>query len=271
MKQFTHILWFISLFLIIVSCQKENRNQSELSLELPKIETEQVRNVTSSSAFGGGEITDDGGGEIMESGLCWSKSNPPTTSNYKGVNYSGLNKFELEIKNLNTSSKYYLRAYAVNKKGTNYGSVVDFTTSRELTKTESIARLIVIETNKIRNELGLDALVETEIGNALAQYHSSNMSEYDFFSHTDNLGESVWERARRFGLVYSTLGENIARRGPYPSNPNAELVAKGIVEIWVNSPGHYQNIISNRYDKIGVGVAFNEKNEALATQVFYQD
>ena len=271
MKQLTHILWFISLCLIIVSCQKENRDQSELSLELPKIETEQVRNVTSSSAFGGGEITDDGGGEIMESGLCWSESNPPTTSDYKGVNYSGLNKFELEIKNLNTSSKYYLRAYAVNKKGTNYGSVVDFTTSRELTKTQSIARLIVIETNKIRNELGLDALVETEIGNALAQYHSSNMSEYDFFSHTDNLGESVWERARRFGLVYSTLGENIARRGPYPSNPTAELVAKGIVKIWVDSPGHYQNMVSNSYNKIGVGVVFNEKNEAIATQVFYHN
>lgn len=59
-KSGTHILRFISLCLIIVSCQKENSDQSELSLELPKIETEQVRNVTSSSAFGGGEITDDG-------------------------------------------------------------------------------------------------------------------------------------------------------------------------------------------------------------------
>lgn len=61
MKQRTHILWIIYLFLIIVSCQKENRDQSELSIELPKIETEEVRNVTSSSAFGGVEITDDGG------------------------------------------------------------------------------------------------------------------------------------------------------------------------------------------------------------------
>ena len=45
MKQLTHILWFISLCLITVSCQKENRDQAELSLELPKIKTEQVRNV----------------------------------------------------------------------------------------------------------------------------------------------------------------------------------------------------------------------------------
>ena len=159
----------------------------------------------------------------------------------------------------------------MNKKGISYGSVVDFTTSRELTKTQSIARLIVIETNKIRNELGLDALVEPEVGNSLAQYHYSNMAKYDFFSYTDNLGESVWGRAKRFGLVYSTMGENIAKRGPYPSNSSAELVTKGIVELWVDSPGHYQNMVSASYNKIGVGVAFNEKNEAIATQVFYHN
>lgn len=203
--------------------------------------------------------------------MCWSKSNPPTTSDSKSIDFSGLQKFELEIKNLTPLSKYYLRAYAVNKRGTSYGSVVNFTTSRELTKSESIARLITIETNKIRNELGLDALVETEIGNTLAQYHTSNMAEYDFFSHTDNFGETVWGRAKRFGLVYSTLGENIAKRGPYPANSSSELIAKEIVEIWVNSPGHYQNMIGNSYNKIGVGVAFNEKNVAIATQVFYHN
>ena len=42
-----------------------------------------------------------------------------------------------------------------------------------------------------------------------------------------------------------------------------------IVQSWMNSSGHRINILSEKYDKIGFGVAFDGKTYYYATQDFW--
>lgn len=48
---------------------------------------------------------------------------------------------------------------------------------------------------------------------------------------------------------YKYYGENIGK---------GQLTAKGIVEDWMNSPGHRKNILDPRFTEFGVAVAFDK-------------
>ena len=50
----------------------EERSFTTLALTVPTLTTAAVSNVTDSTAFSGGDITDDGGTPILDRGVCWS-------------------------------------------------------------------------------------------------------------------------------------------------------------------------------------------------------
>lgn len=141
--------------------------------------------------------------------------------------------------------------------------------SQSLTFNSQVERLIAIKTNEIRSSLGRDTLIQTAIGDSIASLHSIDMADNDYFSHTGQNGSNPWSRAFDFGLSFSSLGENIAKRGPYPLGSEAELVASDLVEQWVNSSSHYANMISTDWQYIGVGFTFSTNNVAYGTQLFY--
>jgi uncharacterized protein (TIGR02145 family) len=103
-------------------------------IEPVKISTAPVSNITSNSARSGGSITDDGGVPITERGICWSESKEPTTANQKTVCGSGTGDFTCELTGLKRCTDYYVRAYAINSKGTSYGDVIPFKTAAEKPK-----------------------------------------------------------------------------------------------------------------------------------------
>ena len=98
--------------------------------ELASISTENGTNATENSIECGGLITNDGGADIIDKGLIWSSSSPnPTITENEGSlsSGSGSENFSNEILELQTSTTYYIRAYAQNSVGYSYGSVIEFT------------------------------------------------------------------------------------------------------------------------------------------------
>jgi len=111
---------------------------------LATLTTTEVSSKTSSSAISGGNITNDGGGKINERGICWSKSQNPTTSDSKTTNGSGTGSFVSQLTGLTENTKYYIRAYAINSSGQAYGNEVTCITSQNLPPT-----IITTETRPI--------------------------------------------------------------------------------------------------------------------------
>lgn len=99
------------------------------SIDFPTLSTDVVSSVTSNSAVSGGVITSTGGGSISAKGVCWSTSQNPTISNSFTNDGTGSGRFTSNITSLLSGTTYYVRSYATNEAGTNYGNQQTFTTS----------------------------------------------------------------------------------------------------------------------------------------------
>ena len=96
--------------------------------ELPSVTTLEVGDITTTTAVGSGEVTDDGGATVTLRGICWSTSHDPTTSSSHVNSGTGLGSFTCNMTGLTPNTLYYVRAYAHNSAGTAYGNEVSFTT-----------------------------------------------------------------------------------------------------------------------------------------------
>jgi uncharacterized protein YkwD len=102
---------------------------------------------------------------------------------------------------------------------------------------------IVRAMNVVRTHNGLPPL---RVGRALtraARSHSADMVRRGYFDH----GAFV-QRLRNFGVRAPYIGENLA----YGTQP---LAAAAIVQMWIASPPHRENLLDRSFRLIGVGVA----------------
>lgn len=112
-------------FLILQSCRKEEE-------ELPAVLITEVTDIYAYTAGCQGIISDYGSGEILYTGVCWSKNSNPTTSNSKVYGTWGpRNTFYCTLTDLEPVTDYYARAFVINSAGTSYGNEVSFTTAGE--------------------------------------------------------------------------------------------------------------------------------------------
>ncbi|MFO7617695.1 MAG: FISUMP domain-containing protein [Bacteroidales bacterium] len=95
---------------------------------LPSVTTEGFSDLKPNSVRFNGRVTDDGSLEVTARGVCWSTSENPTLGNSHTIDGSGLGSFNSEIGGLDKSTTYYVRAYATNSLGTDYGNQVRFGT-----------------------------------------------------------------------------------------------------------------------------------------------
>jgi hypothetical protein len=94
------------------------------------ITTNAISSITLTTAAGGGNVVGDGGAAITAKGVCWSNStSSPTIANSRTTNGSGVGSFTSALTGLIPGTIYYVRAYATNAMGTNYGAMVQFTTT----------------------------------------------------------------------------------------------------------------------------------------------
>lgn len=111
-----------TLMIFLSSCEKNEIPQEEPTPVLPVLTTTAPINVLQISAQCGGEITDDGGAEIVQKGVVWSTNpNPTVDLATKTTEGSGKGKFLSLITGLTPGTFYYVRAYATNSVGTSYG------------------------------------------------------------------------------------------------------------------------------------------------------
>ena len=114
------------LFALSNSCEKDDPKST------PALTTTIVNEITQTTAFTGGIITNDGGTSVTTRGVCWSTNQTPTINDSKTMNGAGTGSFTTNIANLTPNTNYYLRAYATNIVGTSYGNAVSFKTLKEL-------------------------------------------------------------------------------------------------------------------------------------------
>ena len=103
------------------------RSFTTLEKMLPVVVTSKVSGITTNSAVCGGEVTFDGN-LVTERGVCWSTSLNPTINNNKTNDGNGIGTYISNLSNLTDNTTYYVRAYATNEAGTNYGEERSFTT-----------------------------------------------------------------------------------------------------------------------------------------------
>jgi uncharacterized protein YkwD len=80
---------------------------------------------------------------------------------------------------------------------------------------------------------------------AAATAHAVDMRVRSFFNHTNPDGASPGDRISAAGYTWSSYGENIAYGQRTPA---------AVMEAWMRSTGHCQNILSPRVTEIGIGV-----------------
>ena len=76
--------------------------------------------------------------------------------------------------------------------------------------------------------------------------HAADMAEHDYFEHQDLTGQSPAARVRAFGYREKLVGENIAY-GP--------KTLEEVVQGWLDSPGHCENIMDPRFVEMGIAYA----------------
>jgi uncharacterized protein YkwD len=135
------------------------------------------------------------------------------------------------------------------------------------TAPEQIETAIHRETNRRRRDHGLSELAYTHHLGAIALQHSRDMAQREYFSHESPDGESPSDRYRRFGHSTRQSGENLAKEYAHLTQ-SATHVARNVVEGWMNSPPHRENILRGAFDAEGIGVYVDTDGAVYATQNF---
>ncbi len=127
LKSHVVLVVFSCLTLMHHSCKKGD-GPTDPVLTIPVLTTADISEITPTSAFSGGNITNDGGASVTVRGICWGTTQNPTTAFNKTDEGTGIGSFYSYMYGLAPNTTYYVRAYATNSEGTGYGNEVSFTT-----------------------------------------------------------------------------------------------------------------------------------------------
>jgi uncharacterized protein YkwD len=101
-------------------------------------------------------------------------------------------------------------------------------------------------TNQERSELSQAPLKRNATLDAAAKLKAKHMAQNEYFSHFSPDGVSPWYWFDQAGYVYAHAGENLAIHFTDSSE---------VVDAWMKSPTHRENIVNRQYTEIGVGTA----------------
>jgi uncharacterized protein (TIGR02145 family) len=96
--------------------------------DIPVVTTTAITDISTTTAVSGGVIANDGGGAIIEKGVCWDTIDKPKIDKNIITDTVELLSFTCKISGLSPNTKYYVRAFATNIAGTGYGNSESFTT-----------------------------------------------------------------------------------------------------------------------------------------------
>ena len=118
----------------------------------------------------------------------------------------------------------------------------------------------------------------------IARAHSEDMALNNYFEHENLKGQTAADRGKAVGyrclkdfggFFTEGISENIFQGWYYSSfNPRGrnyiplEVLAFEIVQDWMNSPGHRENILTETFDREGIGVGIGADESVWVTQNF---
>ncbi|MGN0657005.1 MAG: CAP domain-containing protein [Ruminiclostridium sp.] len=148
------------------------------------------------------------------------------------INVSKYGDYKFLVRSLDKKNdKYILGNYSTVK-----ATVKDLSS---LSAAEAVAEIV----NSERKSAGKSALtLDSKLCEA-AELRAKELAEY--FSHDRPDGSSCFTVFGELGIRYGAAGENIAAGQRSPQE---------VMEDWMNSSGHKQNILSSNFRKIGVGL-----------------
>lgn len=111
--------------------------------------------------------------------------------------------------------------------------------------------------NQTRNQYGLSTLKIDSDLNQLAQLHSEDMNDRDFFGHINPDGKTPEMRRTDMGIT-TTVGENLAIA------PTIAYTHNGLMR----SAIHRKNILDPDWTKIGIGIVQNNDGSLIVTEEF---
>ncbi len=121
---------------------------------------------------------------------------------------------------------------------------------------------VVRATNEKRISAGLAPLSYNEKLADAARRKAANMLEENYWAHNSPSGKSPWVWFQAAGYNYTYAGENLAK--DFGSTPR-------MIDAWMASPTHRDNIVSSKYTDIGIAVvpgALSGSDTVLVVQLF---
>ncbi len=104
---------------------------------------------------------------------------------------------------------------------------------------------VIAKTNEERAKSGLPALTQNPALTQAAFAKASDMFARNYWAHVSPTGTQPWAFIKNAGYSYRSAGENLAR--DFADTPN-------LIQAWMASPTHKENILSGNYHDIGVAV-----------------
>jgi uncharacterized protein YkwD len=114
-------------------------------------------------------------------------------------------------------------------------------------------------TNELRKKEDLPALKPNALLTKAARAHSANMAKQGKLEHVLD-EKNPADRVAAAGYKRALVGENVAAGKRMPP--------KGAYDLWLDSPPHKKNMLSDKFEEIGIGIARDAKGDVYYTQVF---
>ncbi|MBI1971516.1 MAG: hypothetical protein HYS52_01540 [Candidatus Wildermuthbacteria bacterium] len=101
-------------------------------------------------------------------------------------------------------------------------------------------------TNSRRVEQQLNMLAVSPLLSNAAQQKANDMAQREYFAHVNPEGKTPWDWFQEAGYSFSYAGENLAINF---------VDSEELIESWMASPSHRDNILNRNFTEIGIGIA----------------
>jgi uncharacterized protein YkwD len=119
---------------------------------------------------------------------------------------------------------------------------------------DHVSEVILCLMNAMRANAGLPALTQQDELASASVEHSQDMVTQKYFAHDSLDGRDVVARLTNAGYIPKSgdwvVGENLAWGSGVLATP------KALVNAWMNSPPHRENLLAGDYREVGMGVVF---------------
>ena len=103
--------------------------------------------------------------------------------------------------------------------------------------------------NQLRAQNGIPALLSNASLTNIAYSRSTDMLNRNYFSHSTPEGKTIFNILAENGIRYGCAGENI-----YFCSPATNGSESAILNTWLSSPFHRDNLLNGGYRQAGIGI-----------------